>query len=129
MLGMVAGMALGLVQDFATGSFYGMHGLVGTILGYVAARVSQQISLQGPLLVGLTFTLASALHQGLLIALQILILGPGEAFGVAVPSTPLVMMKSVGCGGVAVLLWWIARRFERRRKRAKTARPNKVKLD
>ena len=42
--GMLGGLLVGLVADTVAGTFYGLHGVVGTALGYGVARSAQMLT-------------------------------------------------------------------------------------
>jgi rod shape-determining protein MreD len=72
--GMSAGLVAGWCEDALSGeSLFGLHGVAGTIVGYLVAQATRQLSTTSLPVVGLLFAVAAALHEALLMALQMLL--------------------------------------------------------
>ncbi len=72
--GMLAGLVGGWCEDALTGeSLFGLHGVAGTMVGYLVAQATRQLSTASLPVLGLLFALAAALHEALLMALQMLL--------------------------------------------------------
>lgn len=100
--GMLGGLVVGLVADQLSGSYYGLHSLAGTLLGYASARACQHLSVQKPLVVVFFFLLAGALYEATLVVLVFLLTPNPELMSAG----PLVL-QAVSCGLFGVVAFWI----------------------
>ena len=121
--GMLGGFLVGLVADTVSGTFYGLHGVVGTVLGYSVARAAQMLTVQSRRIVWLIIVLAAALQQLLVAGLLFLVTGVPE-----VPEPFWMMVKSLVCGTLGIALMWLGRVARRRFLRARSSRVSKVRL-
>ena len=72
LFGVVVGFISGLLLDFFTGSPFGLHCLLRTMLGYVAGLVNKSLNLSGILLPALQGLSASVLKIMLLLVISFL---------------------------------------------------------
>ncbi len=71
--GMVAGTAAGWTKDALTGSFFGLHGVALTILGFVVARIARSVTANQPAVIGLLLAIGVLVESAtLLILLRLL---------------------------------------------------------
>lgn len=72
--GLLGGTAAGLTEDVLAGVVFGIHGFVGTMIGYAASRISQRLVLRRAAGVLLLIAAAVLVHAVLLLALSALAL-------------------------------------------------------
>jgi len=91
LLGMVTGMASGLMQDALSHSYMGIGGLTKTIIGYIIATISIRVELDNFLMRLLTLGIAGGINS-------LLFIGINKVVGVPefVEMQNRVMWKTVG---------------------------------
>lgn len=72
--GLLGGTATGLAEDVLSGVVFGLHGFVGTIIGYAASRISQRLVLRRAAGVLLLIAAAVLVQAALLLGLSALVL-------------------------------------------------------
>ena len=87
----VLGCITGLTQDVVTGGLFGLYGVAGTIVGWVAARTTHSLSLERRRFVALLFSLAAVIQQIVVQALLVMLATEQE-------------MPSLGVLGLRILL-------------------------
>jgi len=70
----LAGCLAGLTEDLVSGGLFGLYGFAGTLVGFVAGRGAQLLSLDRRRFVALLFALAAVVQQ-ISVQLVLLILG------------------------------------------------------
>ena len=70
LVGLGAGVAIGLVEDALSGGLFGLYGCADTVVGFAVATVAQRVVIERAAGVFLAATAASAAQQAILIALQ-----------------------------------------------------------
>lgn len=123
LLGMLGGMLAGLVEDTVTGSYFGLYGLVGTVLGYGVSRAAQMLSVQSRGIVTLMIVFAAALQQLLIFGLLVLLSQEPP-----VPQPLWLMIKSIDCGLLGIVLLALGKELERRTSRRQGSRVGRVRL-
>jgi rod shape-determining protein MreD len=93
--GLLAGVAVGLLEDSLTGGLFGFFGCADTLVGYGTARLAQRVVIQRAPGVMLVF-LAAAVVQQLVLAILALLLFPD-------PQTPDPLWVGVRAASSAVL--------------------------
>lgn len=103
---LLAGLAVGLIQDTLTGGLYGLYGIADTIVGYGIARLAQRLVIQRATGVFAVAGMASLAQQGLVVGLAWMLF-PGPSF----PQLQWVGLKAVACGALAMLVYAATERF------------------
>jgi len=119
---LLAGLAVGLVEDTLSGGLYGLYGFADTIVGYGTARVAQRLVIQRATGVFGVAGLASLVQQGIVVGLAWMLF-PAPSF----PRLLWVGVKALACGALAMLIYAATERFRnaydvRRRNRASRLR-------
>ncbi len=118
---MVGGTLVGLSHDAVAGSLYGLHGMVGTIIGFGTSLLARQVVIQRSLILGLVFFVATALQEALMGGLLLLL-----TVEPPIPDPLALVIKSSVSGLLGVLAYRVRAAFRRRRKRP--GRRRKVQL-
>lgn len=123
--GMLSGLVAGWCEDALSGErLFGLHGVAGTIIGYLVAQATRQLSTTSLPVVGLLFAVAAAAHEAILLALQILLSASPVALDPA-----WVGLRAAANGVFGVLLIRSGERAERWGSDYKRSRKRKVRFD
>jgi rod shape-determining protein MreD len=109
LVGLAAGVAVGLVEDALSGGLFGLYGCADTVVGFAVATVAQRVVIERAAGVFLTATAAASAQQAILIALQLLLLADAE-----VPPFLWVVIRALSCGLLAAA--WYAGSGQWRRR-------------
>jgi rod shape-determining protein MreD len=120
---LLAGLAVGLIEDTLTGGLYGLYGFTDTIIGYGTARLAQRLVIQRATGVFAVAGLASLAQQGLVVGLAWLLF-PGPSF----PRLTWVGVKAVACGALAMLVYVATERFRRAYEVRRRSRMSRLRL-
>jgi rod shape-determining protein MreD len=117
LVGLLAGLLVGLTQDTLTPGLYGLYGFADTIVGYSVARLAQRLVIQRATGVFAVVAFASLVQQGVVVGLSLMLL-PAPSL----PSLYEVGIKAAVCGGLGMLIYavtnrWTASYESRRRNR------------
>ena len=109
-MGLLAGAAIGLAQDGLTHGPVGLFGIIDTIIGYLAASVSQFIEVEYPgarsVLAGLFFLI----HQALFWIVQAMLLGNAVVFDI-----PRALVLAAVHTGLALMMYRLFDRLKQAR--------------
>ncbi len=120
LLGVMGGLAAGLVQDVLNASPFGLHGLACCVVGYGVARLSQRVDASQTIVALLLVAVGALVHQAIVLGLRA-VLEVGEASVAAVPLR-VAATTAVGVPG----LWLFNRAqagLDERRVKEGRARP------
>ena len=78
-----------------TNGLFGVYGLAGTVVGYVAARAAQLLSLERRRLVALLFGLSAVIQQIVVLVLMVALITERE-----LPSLSAIALRIVVSGGL-----------------------------
>ena len=118
--GMFAGAAAGWAKDALTGSLYGLHGVVLTIIGFVVARVARTVTTNQPAVIGLLLAIGALVESALLLVLLWLLSVDAPApdpvvVGVRAGVTALVGLSVVLFAGRSLRRFELWKRIRKRR--------------
>ncbi|MDX1630243.1 MAG: rod shape-determining protein MreD [Thermoanaerobaculia bacterium] len=119
----LVGLVAGLLLDGLSGSLWGLHGFAGTFVAFTVAVLAGRIVMGRQRVRVLLFALASALQQGILVLLALLLVSRPE-----LPQPGLVLVRIGLTALVGALLLALGRRFEARWKRWKEKRMRRLRL-
>jgi rod shape-determining protein MreD len=121
--GMLGGLFGGLVEDAVTGTFYGLYGIAGTVVGYAAARGARALAVQQPAVVALLVALFVAVQQALLTVLLLMMtLDP------PIPQPGWLLLRCACCAAVALVASSGGGVLKRRLDRWRGSRDTRVRL-
>ena len=103
----LVGTVLGLAHDALSGGPYGLHGFANTFVAWAAALLQTRLVVQGGLEIALLFSLAAALQQAVLAALQFFLVPSSE-----LPQAWSMLMIMVTTGLAGALLATGSRRLQ-----------------
>ncbi len=116
----IGGCVAGLTEDAVTGGLFGLYGLAGTIVGFIAARTTHQLSLDQRRFVALLFSLAAVIQQIVVQGLLVLLATDQE-----MPSLTLLAVRVVLAavfGSLLVSVWGKAEGILRKRRQERRPR-------
>ena len=119
----LVGCAAGLTEDAMTNGLFGVYGLAGTVVGYVAARAAQLLSLERRL-VALLFGLSAVIQQIVVLVLTVALISERE-----LPSLSAIASRIVVAGCLGTLAVALASRFGRRFRTWKQQRQPRVRFE
>ena len=109
------GAGAGLIQDGLSGGIIGLHAFSKTAVAAIIAGFGSFIVVRGPLYEGIVSG-GAALGDGLIVAAWLAMLGRPQSL------SPLeLLLRALVTGGIASLVLWSARRWERRMTRRRMA--------
>jgi rod shape-determining protein MreD len=111
---LIGGCVAGLTEDAVTGGLFGLYGLAGTVVGFVAARTTHQLSLERRRFVALLFSLAAVIQQMVVQGMLVLLNAEQE-----MPSLTLLAIRVVLAavfGSMLVTAWGKAESTLRKRR-------------
>lgn len=120
---LLAGLAVGLLEDTLTGGLYGLYGFADTIIGYGVARLAQRLVIQRATGVFTVASLASLAQQGIVVGLAWTVL-PGPSY----PRPLWVGVKAAVCGALAMLVYAATERFRRAYDVRRRSRMSRLRL-
>jgi rod shape-determining protein MreD len=120
---LLAGLAVGLIEDTLTGGLYGLYGFADTIVGYGTARLAQRLVIQRATGVFAVAGLASLAQQGIVVGLAWMLF-PGPSF----PRLLWVGGKAVTCGLLAMLVYAATERFRSAYEVRRRSRMSRLRL-
>ncbi len=120
---LLAGLAVGLIEDTLTGGLYGLYGIADTIIGYGTARLAQRLVIQRATGVFAVAGMASLAQQAIVIGLAWMLF-PGPSF----PHLPWVGIKAVVSGALAMLVYAATERFRHAYEVRRRGRMSKLRM-
>lgn len=120
---LLAGLAVGLIEDTLTGGLYGLYGIADTIIGYGTARLAQRLVIQRATGVFALAGLASLAQQGIVVGLAWMLF-PAPSF----PRLPWVGVKAVACGALAMVVYAATERFRSAYEVRRRSRMSRLRL-
>ena len=120
----LVGCAAGLTEDALTNGLFGVYGLAGTVVGYVAARAAQFLLLERRRLVALLFGLSAVIQQIVVLVLMVALISERE-----LPSLWVIALQILVSGGLGTLAVALATRFDRRLRLWKRERQPRVRFE
>lgn len=99
----VLGCVAGLTEDAVSNGPFGLYGVAGTAVGYIAARSSMLVSLERPRFLAVLFSLAAILQQIVVLLLMVLLVTDGELPSMGALSLRIVFAGFMGAVMVTVL--------------------------
>lgn len=100
---LIGGCVAGLTEDVVSGGLFGLYGLAGTVVGFVAARTTHHLSLERRSFVALLFSLAAVIQQMVVQGMLVLLATAQE-----MPSLLLLAVRVVLAavlGSLLVSVW------------------------
>lgn len=122
-LGMVGGLAAGLVADGLSGGPFGLFGLAGTVVGYGSAFVAQRLVIQRATSALALFVAAAVIQQAILLAVVALLLPQPRG-----PDWLGVVSKAASTGVLGMLFFGAQRLTRRRYESWQQGRPSRLRL-
>lgn len=120
---LLAGLAVGLIQDTLTGGLYGLYGIADTIVGYGTARLAQRLVIQRATGVLAVAALASLVQQGIVVGLAFLLF-PGPSL----PRLPWEGVRAAACGVLAMVVYAAGERFRSAYEVRRRSRMSRLRL-
>jgi cell shape-determining protein MreD len=120
---LLAGLAVGLIEDTLTGGLYGLYGFADTIVGYGTARLAQRLVIQRATGVFAVAGVASLAQQGIVVGLAWMLF-PGPSL----PRPQWVGIKAVACGALAMLVYAATERFRHAYDVRRRSRMSRLRL-
>ena len=120
----LVGCVAGLTEDAMTNGLFGVYGLAGTVVGYVAARAAQLLSLERRRLVALLFGLSAVIQQIVVLVLMVALISERE-----LPSLSAIALRILVAGCLGTLAVALAARIGRRFRIWKHARQPRVRFE
>ena len=120
----LVGCVAGLTEDAMTNGLFGVYGLAGTVVGYVAARAAQLLSLERRRLVALLFGLSAVIQQIVVLVLMVALITERE-----LPSLSAIALRIVVSGALGTLAVALATRLSHRFRVWRQERQPRVRFE
>lgn len=120
----LVGCVAGLTEDAMTNGLFGVYGLAGTVVGYVAARAAQLLSLERRRPVALLFGLSAVIQQIVVLVLMVALVTERE-----LPSLSTIALRIVVSGGLGTLVVALSARLSHRFRVWRQERQPRVRFE